>query len=103
MAKDETLPEIDLYELLGCNENSSYESLRESYIGLIKKFHPDLAPRGLVKIATSISQELNLAKCWLLNPEMRERYNGQYRRIKHKPSRLATFRKKFRVDSISDF
>lgn len=62
----------DLYKILGVPKSSSATDIKKAYMGLVKKYHPDVnktAPPDKFK-------DINLAYSVLSNEEKRKEYNG---------------------------
>lgn len=66
----------NLYEILGCNKTTSYETLKENYKKLIVKFHPD-KNISLSSSTTDACAELNKAWNILKDPDSKKMYDEQ--------------------------
>ena len=62
----------NLYEILGVSPNATKEEIREKYIELVKKYHPDV---NSSEDATEKSQEINEAYDILSNDSKRKEYD----------------------------
>lgn len=62
----------NLYEILGVSPNATKEEIREKYIELVKKYHPDV---NSSEDATEKSQEINEAYDVLSNDSKRKEYD----------------------------
>jgi curved DNA-binding protein CbpA len=69
-------PDFDPYELLGIDGDADAETIDRAYKARIRLVHPDIAgSAGLVE-----TKRLNLAREWLLDPELRRRLPRPSRR-----------------------
>ncbi len=64
----------DYYELLGIERNATKTDITAAYIRAIKYWHPD---RNKSRNASQKTQEVNVAKATLLDPEKRSKYNRE--------------------------
>jgi curved DNA-binding protein CbpA len=69
----------DYYAILEVDINASQEDIKAAFKKQALKWHPD---RNVGKDTTSIMQDINEAKIFLLDIEGRERYNREYWRFK---------------------
>lgn len=64
------------YKILGVTSNASTNEIREAYINLVKKFHPDLCS-GNTQYAEEKMKDINEAYRMLKDPILREKYNEE--------------------------
>lgn len=96
---------VDYYKILGVSFNASSEEIRNSYIRLSRKYHPDVCKD---KDATKTMTQINIAYGVLIDQEKRKKYDEEYQ--KHfNPKRTAekirtqTKPKKERSDKSTDW
>lgn len=65
---------MDYYEILQVNKNASQKEIRNSYLHLIKKYHPDIY-KGDKNFAEKKSKEVNIAYETLYDPIKRAEYD----------------------------
>ncbi|VVC35353.1 Zinc finger, DPH-type,DnaJ domain,ALKBH8, RNA recognition motif,Oxoglutarate/iron-dependent [Cinara cedri] len=64
----------NLYEVLGCDKTTSFETLKENYRKLLIKFHPD---KSISSSTTAACAELNKAWNVLKDPDAKKAYDEQ--------------------------
>lgn len=65
---------MNYYEILKVSKNASQQEIRDSYINLIKQYHPDIY-KGTKEYGEKITKELNDAYDVLSVPEKRRDYD----------------------------
>lgn len=64
----------NLYEVLGCDKSSSFETLKESYRKLLVQLHPD---KNISSSTTAACAQLNKAWNVLKDPDSKRTYDEQ--------------------------
>lgn len=64
----------NLYEILGCNKGTSFDTLKENYRKLLVKLHPD---KNISTSTTAACAELNKAWDVLKDPNSKKLYDEQ--------------------------
>jgi hypothetical protein len=82
-------PNVDLYELLGAAPNANTDAINAAYRRTAKQFHPDATG---TPASTRLMVGLNVAREWLVNPDLRARYDREraflwLRQPRHEPPR----------------
>jgi curved DNA-binding protein CbpA len=65
----------DHYDVLGVDASASLTEIRVSYLALVRKWHPDVAPAELRAEAEEATKRLNAAYFTLSDPALRARYD----------------------------
>ena len=68
-------PRIDAYRELGVAETASAETIRQAYLTLVRRYHPDRAPDGEQSEYEERMKRINSAYEILSNPETRALYD----------------------------
>lgn len=68
-------PKLDAYRELGVAPNASAEVIRQAYLALARRYHPDRAPAGRVAEYEERMKRINTAYELLSNPESRRLYD----------------------------
>lgn len=68
-------PRLDAYRELGVAPNASAETIRQAYLALARRYHPDRAPEGRVAEYEERMKRINTAYEVLSNPESRRLYD----------------------------
>jgi hypothetical protein len=68
-------PKLDAYRELGVAPNASAETIRQAYLALARRYHPDRAPTGRVAEYEERMKRINTAYEVLSNPESRRLYD----------------------------
>lgn len=70
-----TIPQENLYHILNCDQNASFEELKSNYRKLVKEHHPDKCS-GKENTSNERFQKLDNAWKILRNPEARKQYDA---------------------------
>ncbi|MFN7016279.1 MAG: J domain-containing protein [Fimbriimonadales bacterium] len=68
-------PKLDAYRELGVTPNASAETIRQAYLTLVRRYHPDRAPEGQIAEYEERMKRINTAYEVLSNPESRRLYD----------------------------
>lgn len=68
-------PKLDAYRELGVAPDASAEVIRQAYLALARRYHPDRAPAGRVAEYEERMKRINTAYELLSNPESRRVYD----------------------------
>ncbi|MCX7992954.1 MAG: J domain-containing protein [Fimbriimonadales bacterium] len=68
-------PKLDAYRELGVAPNATAETIRQAYLALARRYHPDRAPAGRVAEYEERMKRINSAYEVLSNPESRQLYD----------------------------
>jgi curved DNA-binding protein CbpA len=68
------MSELNLYRILGVPNRATDEEIKQAYLSLVKKYHPDVN-RGMEQWANERLKEINEAYETLSNPEKRKQYD----------------------------
>ncbi len=68
-------PKLDAYRELGVAPNASAEAIRQAYLALARRYHPDRAPEGRVAEYEERMKRINTAYEVLSNPDSRRLYD----------------------------
>ncbi|MCS6919990.1 MAG: J domain-containing protein [Fimbriimonadales bacterium] len=68
-------PKLDAYRELGVAPNASAETIRQAYLALARRYHPDRAPAGQVMEYEERMKRINTAYEVLSNPDSRRLYD----------------------------
>ncbi|MCS7208938.1 MAG: J domain-containing protein [Fimbriimonadales bacterium] len=68
-------PSLDAYRELGVAPNASAEAIRQAYLALVRRYHPDRAPAGRVAEYEERMKRINTAYELLSNPATRQLYD----------------------------
>ncbi|MCX7926487.1 MAG: J domain-containing protein [Fimbriimonadales bacterium] len=68
-------PKLDAYRELGVAPNASAETIRQAYLALARRYHPDRAPEGRVAEYEERMKRINTAYEVLSNPDSRQLYD----------------------------
>lgn len=68
-------PRLDAYRELGVSPNASAETIRQAYLALVRRYHPDRAPAGRAAEYEERMKRINTAYEVLSNPESRRLYD----------------------------
>ncbi len=69
------MAEKDYYRILGVSKNATHDDVKNAYLELAKKYHPDVNP-GFEREANERLKEINEAYATLSDPEKRKRYDS---------------------------
>ncbi|XP_026814450.1 alkylated DNA repair protein alkB homolog 8-like isoform X1 [Rhopalosiphum maidis] len=64
----------DLYEILGCDKTTSFETLKDNYKKRLFKVHPD---KSILSSSSAACAELNKAWSILKDPDLKKKYDEQ--------------------------
>lgn len=68
-------PKLDAYRELGVAPNASAEVIRQAYLALVRRYHPDRAPAGRTAEYEERMKRINTAYEVLSNPDSRRLYD----------------------------
>lgn len=68
-------PKLDAYRELGVSPGASAETIRQAYLALVRRYHPDRAPTGRAAEYEERMKRINTAYELLRDPESRQRYD----------------------------
>lgn len=68
-------PKLDAYRELGVAPNASSEVIRQAYLALVRRYHPDRAPAGRIAEYEERMKRINTAYEVLSNPHSRQLYD----------------------------
>jgi hypothetical protein len=68
-------PKLDAYRELGVSPGASSEAIRQAYLALARRYHPDRAPTGRAAEYEERMKRINTAYELLRDPESRRRYD----------------------------
>lgn len=68
-------PNLDAYRELGVSPGASGEAIRQAYLALARRYHPDRAPTGRAAEYEERMKRINTAYELLRDPESRRRYD----------------------------
>lgn len=68
-------PRFDAYRELGVAPNASAETIRQAYLALVRRYHPDRAPAGRAAEYEERMKRINSAYEVLSNPATRQLYD----------------------------
>lgn len=68
-------PKLDAYRELGVAPNASAEVIRQAYLALVRRYHPDRAPAGRTAEYEERMKRINTAYELLSNPDSRQLYD----------------------------
>ncbi|GIV08712.1 MAG: hypothetical protein KatS3mg019_0803 [Fimbriimonadales bacterium] len=68
-------PKLDAYRELGVAPNASTEVIRQAYLTLVRRYHPDRAPAGRTAEYEERMKRINTAYELLSNPDSRQLYD----------------------------
>ena len=68
-------PNWDAYRELGVSPGASAEAIRQAYLALARRYHPDRAPKGRAAEYEERMKRINTAYALLRNPELRQQYD----------------------------
>lgn len=68
-------PKLDAYRELGVAPNASAEVIRQAYLALARRYHPDRAPAGRTAEYEERMKRINMAYELLSNPKSRRLYD----------------------------
>jgi hypothetical protein len=68
-------PKLDAYRELGVSPSASGEAIRQAYLALARRYHPDRAPTGRAAEYEERMKRINTAYELLRDPESRQRYD----------------------------
>ena len=68
-------PKLDAYRELGVSPSASGEAIRQAYLALARRYHPDRAPAGRAAEYEERMKRINTAYELLRDPESRQQYD----------------------------
>lgn len=68
-------PKLDAYRELGVSPSASGEAIRQAYLALARRYHPDRAPAGRTTEYEERMKRINSAYELLRDPEARQQYD----------------------------
>jgi hypothetical protein len=68
-------PNLDAYRELGVSPGASAEAIRQAYLALARRYHPDRAPAGRAAEYEERMKRINTAYELLRDPESRQQYD----------------------------